>query len=239
MLTLCWHIYPSDTSCCQPPVDYFKMAPGEKAALVLEMGLLITGNEQRATQTMTEAAVATVQDSLPAIQRAAIAWWCARNGVAYDGEAVPPEDYTDLSKHYREMLKKVLGGMLLKLEVVYLCPVEHCDGYRRTKQHDTPCEKCGASYFYLDKHGLQGVCTLRYYPMATLIRYLFADPLKTRHLSETFRNCEPEPDAMSGVHGESRHRATRRYLVFDCLVFDCLLPEPTTRPASILGYRTP
>ena len=202
------------------------------------MGMLKCGNENRATQTMTEATVATLQECLPAIQRSAIEWWCLSKGVEYDGKDVPPEDDIPLKAGYREMLKVVLGKMALKLEVVYLCPDEDCDGHRRTKDFKTPCPKCGSSYYYEDSHGHVGVCTLRYYPMATLIRYLYADPLKARHLRETFMECVPEPDAMSGVYGESRRRPTRLYsFITASVVFDCLLPY--LRLDSFLGYPTP
>jgi hypothetical protein len=206
-------VYPSGTCCCKPPAEYFELDPGDKAALDMEMALLTNACANRATQTMTEATVASVQETLPAIQRAAISWWCATKGEPYDGKAVPPRDYTPISKAYRAMLKKVLGDLLLKLEVVYLCPRASCNGHRRTRDHTVPCVICGANYVYEDKHGKDGVCTLRYYPMATLIRYVFADPLKARHLGATFKECVAEPDAMSGVYGESRHTWTNATLI--------------------------
>jgi len=167
------------------------------------MGLLRCGTEHRATQAMIEANVATFREGVPAFQRSAIEWFCDREGLAYDG-TVPPDDYTPFNEKFREMRKAVLKDLALELETVYLCPIEHCQGFRRSKKHDTPCGTCGNdSYYYTDKHGHRCVCILRYFPMATLIRYIFADPLKARHLTETFRDCVPEPNAMSGVYGAS------------------------------------
>jgi hypothetical protein len=183
--------------------DYYHLEAGPKAGLELQLNLLKCGNENRASQAMTEATVAAVQDSIVEIQRAGIQWYCEHNGLEYDG-SVPPADFTELQKEHRNMIKAVLGKVSLKLETVYLCPIEHCPGFRRTKVHTDPCVTCGKSdYFYRDDHGHEGVCILRYFPFATLIRMMYADPLKARHLAETFLACEPEIYAMSSVYGES------------------------------------
>lgn len=170
--------------------------------MMLQMRLLQCGNQNRASQALTEATVAAVQGSIADIQRAAIGWFAEKYQHEYDGEEVPTEDHTPLHKSHRAQMKAVLGNVALKYETVYLCPNEHCEGFRRTKEHSVPCGTCGKSYIYKDDHGHPGVCTLRYFPFATLIRLLFADPLKARHLADTFLNCEPEPDAMSSVYGE-------------------------------------
>lgn len=168
------------------------------------MRLLRAGMDTVSSQATTEVFLNAVHDVLPAFAHSLIQSLNATMGLTLTAEDVPAEFYEWEDTKYREMLRNVLGDIAPTHDTVYFCPSPTCDGSRRSDNHSEPCTTCQrASYTYVDKHGQDAVCTLHYYPMATLIRLMFADPIKAQHVRGTYEEYEAHTNEMTGVFGES------------------------------------
>lgn len=183
--------------------DYNALPPEGRSEMDVQMRMLLSGMDTNSSQRTTENFLDGIKEVLPSVALSLLQHINTTHGLALTAEDLPVDFFEWHDTQYREILKKVLGDVAPKHVTVYFCPSPTCDGSRHSDKHDEACGKCGlASYTFVDPHGQKAVCTLHYYPMATLIRLMFADPIKAQHLRGTYHDYEAHPDEMTGMYGE-------------------------------------